>query len=524
MIMKKLFSAAAILSAILFSSCEKLGVTEKVGENPNYTRTPSISLMADNNDGNVVAVDMVSGDGFSTKKLFAKANCPLTYDRTIILGIADEAFVDEYSKKTGIEYSLLPKPFYDFIGGGAMNIRSGVETSAKKYLRIYAKNPLDNVLAPGRYLLPITASSANGRFGNNIVLIDICVRERYTDPDGVELYKGEDMFSVFYLNTSDFDPRLANDMILENSYDPTESKRGLGNIINLLTANLSYDETTGKVRVKPSNDLRYVLEHAAVRIRPVQESGRKVCICIEGSGRGIGFCNLNDKQIVQFTASVVRLVEEYGLDGVNLWDRKSGYGKEGCPQMNTTSYPKLIKALREALGPFHLLTLTDYEEPTAYFDDVQAMGGVKVGEYLDYAWSGYCDSNEPIQIIDPWHQELPQVSKLHPRKPIAGLSQKRYGCIMDAIWFPNKNGNIEQIVNDIKSWRDAGYNSRVSVFYQIRSIIQDQYEGYTGYIIRVPVILSGKDNYINYNLYLKRFISIDQYGCPDRYNKWKKDW
>ena len=101
--------------------------------------------------------------------------------------------------------------------------------------------------------------------------------------------------------------------------------------------------------------------------------------------------------------------------------------------MNTTSYPKLVKALREVLGPDKLLTLTDYEEPTEYFWDTEATGGIKVGEYLDYAWTGYCDEDYPFEIVDPYHPDDPNVSKEHIRKPIAGLDATKFGCI-NAPW------------------------------------------------------------------------------------------
>ena len=124
----------------------------------------------------------------------------------------------------------------------------------------------------------------------------------------------------------------------------------VGNIINLRTVMLDYDAATGRALLNLGNDMRYVLDHAVKYIRPLQEHGSKVCISIEGSGKGLGFCNLTDEQIVDFVAQVKTVVEEFGVDGINLWDRNAGYGKEGMPAMNTASYPKLIKALREALG------------------------------------------------------------------------------------------------------------------------------------------------------------------------------
>lgn len=113
--------------------------------------------------------------------------------------------------------------------------------------------------------------------------------------------------------------------------------------------------------------MRYVLDHTVKYIRPLQEHGSKVCISLEGGGSGLGFCNLTDEQIADFVAQVKAVIENYELDGINLWDRNAGYGKEGMPAVNTTSYPKLIKAMRESLGSEKLLTLTVYEEPTESF-------------------------------------------------------------------------------------------------------------------------------------------------------------
>ena len=136
---------------------------------------------------------------------------------------------------------------------------------------------------------------------------------------------------------------------------------------------------------------------------------------------------MSDAQIEDFTAQVKNVVESYGIDGINLRDEGSGYGKEGFPPMNTTSYPKLIKSLREAL-PDKLLTLVDKEEPTEYFHDATLCGGVEVGKYIDYAWHGYAEENQFLQIIEPWEKENPYSS--FKRKPIAGLSQDRYGSIV----------------------------------------------------------------------------------------------
>lgn len=312
-------------------ACTDIGLEESTGSMPNsgkYNADAAISLRAEQSPGNVVSFTLNEGDGFTTAGLFVRANAPVSVSQTIQLKAGDEEMVEEYSRSTGVEYTLLPAPFYRFIGGSTVDIPKGTEQSASRQLRLFAKNPLDNVLAPGRYLLPVVGTSVLGELADSTILVDVTVRTPYMDPDGYELYAGEDMFTVFYVNTSAFDPRLANDMILQERISSgVYEYKGLGNIVNLRMASVGYDSATGKVFIQPSADLRYVLEHAIERVRPVQESGRKVCVCIEGGGQGIGFCNFTDKQIADFAASVKRFVDAYGLDGINLWDRNSGYDR-----------------------------------------------------------------------------------------------------------------------------------------------------------------------------------------------------
>ena len=95
----------------------------------------------------------------------------------------------------------------------------------------------------------------------------------------------------------------------------------------------------------------------------MQENGLKVCLAIMGGGTGLGFANLTDAQISDFAAQVQTAVSLYDLDGINLWDKGAGYGKEGMAPINDTSYAKLIKALKNAM-PGKLLTLVDTRETT----------------------------------------------------------------------------------------------------------------------------------------------------------------
>ena len=225
------------------------------------------------------------------------------------------------------------------------------------------------------------------------------------------------------------------------------------------------------------------------------------------------------------------------LDGVNFWDRNAAYGKEGMPAMNTTSYPKLIKAMREALGNDKLVTLTDYEAPTEYFWDTGATGGIEVGQYLDYAWSGYLDNEKNVQIVDPWHQGQQYVSTDHPRKPIAGLDPAKYGCI-NIPWYPQGPNTINDYFTDIFFWRQAGNKqSNILVFESLRTLLQDNFESTWASSIQVGYTYFADDGawMIEDTPWGPSIMSDNEYSFDTSllgklpnggtgYNKWLKDW
>ena len=231
------------------------------------------------------------------------------------------------------------------------------------------------------------------------------------------------------------------------------------------------------------------------------------------------------------------MVEEFGIDGINLWDRSAGYGKEGMPAMNTASYPKLIKALREALGREKLLTVTVYEEPTSTFWDTQATGGIAVGDYIDYAWSGYNRESEAPQLLDPWHPELAYVSD-YTQKPIANLPKERYGCINFPI-YPTSSLEIESAIDqilytDMLDWVPNYKPNNIIVFDDLHTNLQDNYETYWDMMFaQCCTVMDSENRYLlgSRNGYSYLFDNYRLGTLPNEagewiggYGKWKKDW
>lgn len=513
----RIFAVVPLIAFLIAAvSCEKQVILSDSGavlEKGSLDDKVSIYFNTDAAVGKTVELTLDAGEGSRRIGFNVRSSQPLPLSQKITFAV-DNELLQDYPSET--EYNELPCEFYAFDGGSVTEIRTG-KSETGKGLTVYSVSPLGNALAPGRYLLPVRISASLSEIKEPVAYIDVTVRHPYTDPDGVKLYDRDDCITVFYINTSVFDPRLALDHVYyKNDRETKETEiLGYGNIIVLRSTLVDYNASTGKVSVKPSNDMRHVIDHYGEIVRPVQESGRKVCLCIEGGGRGIGFCNFTDEQIADFVNQVKLLVETYGFDGVNLWDRNSGYGRPGTPEMNTMSYPKFIKALREALGQDRLITLSDFKEPTEYFNDTEATGGIKVGEYIDYAWSGYVDGYEAIQIVDPWHQGEPCVSSKYPRQPIAGLAPEKYGCI-HCTWYTSTNFARVDLVRE---WVKSGFrNSGISVYYDIRSTLQDEFE----------TVTSNQPTYLLDVLYPMSNFSktprLDNPNSPTGYGKWLKEW
>ena len=540
--MKTIFSLQTGIATLLCTAalaglmaCDADTVEQQGGKLPDKEPLETVSGMLRSGNSSEKTIDVLlteGSDGFVMRNFYFQQTKPAS-DGFSLDAWVDATLLDDYNAADGVERTLLPEANYEFPDGKVLVLSSEAQRSALKRVKFTAAG-----LAAGEYVLPLTVAGQDAPDANKTLYYNVSVRQPYTDE--YALHDGHDLFFVFYINTNDFQPLLAQDYIMRKKlargttvawYD------AVGNIINLRTVMLDYDAATGRALLNLGNDMRYVLDHAVKYIRPLQEHGSKVCISIEGSGKGLGFCNLTDGQIVDFVAQVKTVVEEFGIDGINLWDRGSEYGKEGMPAMNTASYPKLIKALREALGGEKLLTVTVYEEPTSTFWDTQATGGIAVGDYIDYAWSGYNRESEAPQVLDPWHPELAYVSD-YTQKPIANLPKERYGCINFPIYSTSSmeiGTAINQILyTDMLDWVPNYKPNNIIVFNDLHTNLQDNYETYWDTMFaQCCTVMDSENKYLlgSRNGYSYLFDNnrlgtlLNEAGeWIGGYGKWKKDW
>lgn len=496
---------------LVVTSCGDSLITQPVGNLPNEAALGHVgstmrSELSISGRGQIVLAEPVEGEEPQTvvvDEIFYQLSKPVSTDTKVTISVGTEltpeflAEVERQNERVKAYNKLMWSfpPAQEKLFGAALlpaeNIQlesENLTVPAGKTISETVKVSVSNIglSRDTLYLLPVIIMQSAGdrtiKYQVQYLVSSVQLSLDYSNawyPDN-ELKLDDFFFTVFYVNTEEYQPLIASIFAynkVKRADQTCDETCSIGNLINLRTATIGYDNVTDKAVFNLATDLRYVLEHREKYISPLQNFGRKVCVCIQGGGKGLGFCNLSDAQIADFTAQVKKVVYDYDLDGVNLWDEGAKYGKEGMPAVNTTSYPKLIKSLREAM-PDKLLTLVDKDEPTESFYDVEACGGIEVGKYIDYAWSGFCKDGENIQIVEPWEEDHPYGEIV--RKPIAGLAPENYGSFsiprslsLESI-YKNKEFELRVI-----GWRDSGRrkNNMVVFGFDLTANEQTKWEG-----------------------------------------------
>ena len=456
----KINTYIVLLMTLLSSACSD-DISQTVGPLPDEAPMNNIGgqLCSAESIRRDVVISMYEGDGAATERINYRLTKPVQADITLKVAPAME-LVDKYNADKNAAVQPFPVANVRLENDGNLLIPKGKKVSETLEIE-FSPEGLESEKS---YLLPLQiVQPAGGTVvdeGRQFIYCFVSFLKKRTLTEFVpgqimEIPKLlEQAFTVCYVDVATYKPAVVAAIGLSgmpDTWDRTDHF-SLGHIVNLKNATVNYDTNTRRVSLSLGSDLAYVLENQHEYIRPLQVIDRKICLCIMNGGQGVGFCNMNDEQIADFAAQVKEAVTRYGLDGVNLWDEDEKYGVEGAPALDGTSYPKLIKALREAL-PGKLLTLVDKGKATENFYDSGLCGGIEVGRLLDYAWHGYCSPKETIQLITPSPDGEQPYSK-YTRKPIAGLDEKKYGGLNLPAYL-----NTVTVVdeNNIVLWRNKGY-------------------------------------------------------------------
>lgn len=152
----------------------------------------------------------------------------------------------------------------------------------------------------------------------------------------------------------------------------------------IFAANINSDGNAATLHL--NDQVTATLENADTQIRPLQDKGIKVTLSLLGNHQAAGFANFPSQPAAAvFADQVAAVVEQYGLDGVDIDDEWVSYGSNGVPAANADSARWLVDALDAKLPAGSIISLYDIGEAAASLKSAPA----SVLDKLDYIWNPY---------------------------------------------------------------------------------------------------------------------------------------
>lgn len=202
----------------------------------------------------------------------------------------------------------------------------------------------------------------------------------------------------------------------------------------IFAANTKWNGTDTTLYINPA--ITTIFDDLAHNVVPLQQQGIKVLLSILGGGEGAGVANFaSQAKAAVFAQEVTAVVNQYGLDGVDIDDEDVEYGCSGCTDPtspNAQSIGWFISALREDL-PDKLITYYFIGPSSTYLSEDPA----SVGAQLNYSYNPYYGTyNAPTvpglvkQFLSPAAVDVTSTSTSDAAAFASSTVAQGYGCYM----------------------------------------------------------------------------------------------
>jgi len=162
----------------------------------------------------------------------------------------------------------------------------------------------------------------------------------------------------------------------------------------IFAANINFNTSNRTAELFFNPQVTNVLSNRNTYVKPLQDKGIKVLLSILGNHQGAGISNFTSRASAQaFARQLSNAVTTYGLDGIDLDDEFSEYGKNGTTQPNDSSFVFLVTALRE-LMPSKIISFYFFGPAAGKL----TYNGVTVGSKVNYTWNAIYGSYNPPAV------------------------------------------------------------------------------------------------------------------------------
>lgn len=287
----------------------------------------------------------------------------------------DASLLEAYNTANDTDYPLFPVSAVTI--PGQVTIAKGAKLSGKAEV---AFETVETMEAGKTHVIPVKATLVSGdvKFSDAGSDFLIFVDDLSKIPTAA---KEQGIKIISCMEVNDTNPLNNLNFTLESNGKP------LIDMVILFSANINYDNETGRVFVYNNPNVQHILDNREKYLKPLQDRGIQVVLGILGNHDQSGVANLGIEAARQFAQELKVVCDAYQLDGVFFDDEYSSYQNPPPPGFVTPSSAAAARLCYETkmAMPDKLVTVYVYSRTSS----LPAVDGQDSGTFIDYAIHDY---------------------------------------------------------------------------------------------------------------------------------------
>ncbi|GAB7088091.1 BT_3987 domain-containing protein [Marinifilum fragile] len=375
---KRNLMLAAVLTVMgMFTACDDSIDVTSVDENQYTTSTDAIGYLVDNTGKRETSLVEFRNQGQAEIYLASSKNT----ETDVVANLKFDAEVlDAYNDENNSDYELFPVDLVSFESD--FQLSKGSNKSGKTLVQFTTSDALS---AEKTYVIPVRAvvKSGNIKLSEKESVYLIFVKDLSTIPIA-DKANGIKIISCMEVN----DTNPLNNLC----FTLKESGKPLIDIVILFSANINYNNETGKVYVYNNPNVQHILDNREKYLKPLQDRGMKIVLGILGNHDRAGVSNLADETAKVFAQELKVVCDSYHLDGIFVDDEYSAYQNPVPPGFvapSSAAASRLCYEAKQAM-PDRLVCAYAYGSTSS----LPEIDGHQSGEFVDYGIHDYGRSSD----------------------------------------------------------------------------------------------------------------------------------
>lgn len=376
-----------LLLAGMFVACDESIDLAKLDEAPYEVPSEAIGYLV-NDRGD-------RGQGFTdfrdagTEGILVGLTKAVSSDVTVSFAY-DASLLEAYNTANDTDYPLFPASAVTI--PEQVIIEKGSKLSGKAEVAFEAVETME---AEKTHVIPIKATLVSGSVklsdeGANFLIFvdDLSALPTPEKESGIKI--------ISCMEVNDTNPLNNLNFTLKSNGKP------LIDMVILFSANINYDNETGRVFVYNNPNVQHILDNREKYSKPLQDRGIQVVLGILGNHDRSGVANLGLEAARQFAQELKVVCDAYQLDGVFFDDEYSSYQNPPPPGFVTPSNAAAARLCYETkmAMPDKLVTVYVYSRTSS----LPAVDGQDSGTFIDYGIHDYGGSYD----LSPNYPGLPR--------------------------------------------------------------------------------------------------------------------